>query len=278
MKESWKRFYPDFDKEIYNIGIVASFGKMIPSKLINKFEKGCFVMHPSILPKYRGACPIQHAILNKETKTGISIIEASKKKFDQGHIIKQSVIDINPNHRFKELAKILSELGGTEMLNFLYNYDELIKHKIEQTDQNEFPAPLITERQFVYLDFSNSSSDSILQLYKAFYGSQLEPYTKIILFGNERLVFFDDLANANPSQLETLNCIENISRSGSFYWDLNIDRHSIYIKSTTGWLVSNTIKLDKHSFLPAEKVIVELFKNKRFINQKTSLAINSQPK
>jgi methionyl-tRNA formyltransferase len=45
------------------------------------------VMHPSLLPKYRGPCPIQHAILNKEQKTGISIIEISKKKFDAGAIL-----------------------------------------------------------------------------------------------------------------------------------------------------------------------------------------------
>ena len=69
------------------IGIVASFGHMVPAEIIDSFPLGMYVMHPSLLPKYRGACPIQHAILNKETETGVSIIEISKNKFDAGSIL-----------------------------------------------------------------------------------------------------------------------------------------------------------------------------------------------
>lgn len=60
---------------------------MVPTEIIDSFPLGMYVMHPSLLPKYRGACPIQHAILNKETETGVSIIEISKNKFDAGNIL-----------------------------------------------------------------------------------------------------------------------------------------------------------------------------------------------
>ena len=69
------------------MGVVASFGHMIPSNIIDKFPHGMFVMHPSLLPKYRGSCPIQHAILKRETETGVSVIEISKNKFDAGAIL-----------------------------------------------------------------------------------------------------------------------------------------------------------------------------------------------
>ena len=81
------------------------------------------VMHPSILPKYRGSCPIQHAILNKESETGISIIEISKKKFDAGSILFQSKLPIDEYTTYQDLAQSLSRLGGEGIINVLDNYE-----------------------------------------------------------------------------------------------------------------------------------------------------------
>ena len=88
------------EDEKHDVGVVASFGHMIPSNIIDKFSEGMLVMHPSLLPKYRGSCPIQHAILNKEKETGISVIEISKNKFDAGAILYQSSTQINEHTRF----------------------------------------------------------------------------------------------------------------------------------------------------------------------------------
>jgi len=65
---------------------------MVPAEFIDSFPLGMYVMHPSLLPKYRGACPIQHAILNRETETGVSVIEISKNKFDAGRILAQTKV------------------------------------------------------------------------------------------------------------------------------------------------------------------------------------------
>jgi len=62
---------------------------MIPQKLISKFKKGMIVIHPSLLPKYRGGAPIFHAIANGETVTGVSYIEISPGKFDSGNLLLQ---------------------------------------------------------------------------------------------------------------------------------------------------------------------------------------------
>jgi methionyl-tRNA formyltransferase len=77
------------------IGIIASFGHMVPSNFIDSFPLGMYVMHPSLLPKYRGACPIQHAILNRESETGVSVIEISKDKFDAGSILAQIKVPLS---------------------------------------------------------------------------------------------------------------------------------------------------------------------------------------
>ena len=79
---------------------------MVPGRVIEAFPQGMVVMHPSLLPKYRGACPIQHAILNQEKETGVSVIEISKRKFDAGDILsQQGGIEINANTRFDALSE-----------------------------------------------------------------------------------------------------------------------------------------------------------------------------
>ena len=77
---------------------------MIPDPVIDRFKEGMLVVHPSLLPKYRGSCPIQHAILNREKETGVSVIEISKHKFDAGAILWQKNIAIDENSRFQQVS------------------------------------------------------------------------------------------------------------------------------------------------------------------------------
>jgi methionyl-tRNA formyltransferase len=97
---------------------------MVPDEIIEMFPYGMLVMHPSLLPKYRGACPIQHAILNRETQTGCSVIEISKGVFDAGDVLVQTQpVPISSSTRFAELAKTLAELGGEALYDVLKDRD-----------------------------------------------------------------------------------------------------------------------------------------------------------
>ncbi len=62
---------------------------MIPKNIISKFKKGMIVIHPSLLPKYKGGSPIFHAIANGEDISGVSYIEISPGKFDSGNLLLQ---------------------------------------------------------------------------------------------------------------------------------------------------------------------------------------------
>ena len=237
-------------------------------------------MHPSLLPLYRGACPIQYALLNNDKKTGVSIIEASKKSFDKGNIISQFEVEIEEKFRFKELSAVLARLGGDEIVNFLKNFEVLLSAKKEQKFDNldkKQLAPIFKERNFVYLDFLNSPAEELLILYRAFFGSQLEPYLKINLLNRERFLFFENLSHPSITQIELLKNIPNIIKSGVIYWDLKSDRNAIFIKSTTGWLVSTKVKLDRTVYLPGEEVITDIFRNKRTISN-GDFAVNTLPK
>jgi len=72
---------------------------------------GMVVIHPSLLPKYRGASPIQYSLLNGDKETGVSIIEISKGKFDAGKIFIQEKVQIEPTMRYNELAMELAVTG-----------------------------------------------------------------------------------------------------------------------------------------------------------------------
>ena len=137
---------------------------MIPSYIIDKFSIGMYVVHPSLLPKYRGAWPIQHALLNGELKTGVSLIQISKKKFDAGRIVLQSEIDVKENDNYGILRDTLAVEGGklwsTLINGDIHNYNTNSK---EQDESLSTPAKLFTGNDYWYLDFSRNSSLEIIR-------------------------------------------------------------------------------------------------------------------
>lgn len=70
--------------------MVVSFGYFVPAPIIHGFKHGALNVHPSLLPKYRGAAPIQHTILAGDDETGVTIQELDDKAFDAGRILAQT--------------------------------------------------------------------------------------------------------------------------------------------------------------------------------------------
>jgi methionyl-tRNA formyltransferase len=267
LKNSWHNISKLIQEKDFEIGIVASFGRMIPATVITTLKHGAYVMHPSLLPKYRGAAPIQHAILNKEKVTGVSIVETSVNKFDAGDILLQKEFQIQNFHRFKELSVNLSILGADMTLELLKDLERFQKTKTPQNEALVSKAKIFKDNNCAYLDFVKMTSDEVITIYKAFYGSQLEPFTKGIFEGKERFFFFENLVTVSSnSELYKLIImkIEKIAKPGDVYWDLKEDRNSIFFKCKEGWLVSKSLKFDGTPYTPGEKVISKIFMNKRF--------------
>lgn len=108
-----------------DIFVVASFGKILKKEILEIPKYGALNIHPSLLPKYRGASPIQTAILNGDTKTGITIIKMDEK-VDHGPILFQKQEEISPSDNFKTLATKLFNLGAkslSEVINRFVNKD-----------------------------------------------------------------------------------------------------------------------------------------------------------
>lgn len=96
------------------VGILASFGAIIPKKLLAYPSRGILNLHPSLLPKYRGPSPVQMAILNGEKQTGLTIIKMDEK-VDHGPIIAQFKEKILPEDTAESLYSRLFS-GGAEVL------------------------------------------------------------------------------------------------------------------------------------------------------------------
>jgi len=93
------------------IMLVAAFGQMLKKTVLEIPEKGVFNIHPSLLPRYRGAAPVEHAILNREQATGVTII-AVTQQIDSGPILSQKKVEIRPDEDTPALSRRLAEIGA----------------------------------------------------------------------------------------------------------------------------------------------------------------------
>ena len=127
--------YENFIKLNPDIVVVVAYGQIIPDIYLKKSDLIFLNLHASLLPKWRGAAPIERAILNKDKETGISIMKI-EKKLDAGPFIKQVTVKIDKETTSGELNKKLSILGAKALMETI----ELIssgKVNFNQQDEKE---------------------------------------------------------------------------------------------------------------------------------------------
>jgi len=146
--------------------IVSSYGKIIPKSILDIPLLKSLNIHPSFLPKHRGASPIQTAILNGDKKTGITII-LMDEKMDHGPIISQVEMDIKPDENYKDLEKRLSKESSDFLIKILPAY---LNNKIKAQKQDESKASYtkILSKEQGEIDLSKSAIE-IERKIRAFY-------------------------------------------------------------------------------------------------------------
>src|SRR3989344_6189633 len=102
------------------LGIVVSYGKIIPKEFLNLGTFGLINIHPSLLPLYRGPSPIVAPILNGDTSTGVTIIKIDEE-MDHGPILAQEKINLNGNEFVIDLEQTLAKLGAELLVKLLQN-------------------------------------------------------------------------------------------------------------------------------------------------------------
>ncbi|KKP30070.1 MAG: methionyl-tRNA formyltransferase [Parcubacteria group bacterium GW2011_GWA2_31_28] len=123
----------------YFLGIIASFGKIIPENIIKKFKYGILNIHPSLLPKYRGPSPLQQTIVNNDKITGVTIIKLTEK-VDTGPIVAQKEFVIDKKYTSRELGEILFNIGADLLIDILKKSNPLINMGFLTIEQDENKA------------------------------------------------------------------------------------------------------------------------------------------
>ncbi|MGL9732599.1 MAG: methionyl-tRNA formyltransferase [Wolbachia sp.] len=154
-QERFRNFKPD-------VAVVAAYGLILPKEILNIPKYGCINVHPSLLPRWRGAAPIQHAILVGDQEIGVSIIRLNEG-LDSGPVLKQKKILIEKNDNYKTLHDKLSVLGSNLLMEVLNEIEKQIP--LEQDDDNACYANKVED----YKIYLSDTCEVAYRKVKAFY-------------------------------------------------------------------------------------------------------------
>jgi len=143
-----------FDADLF---VVVAYGEIIKQHLLDMPHKACINLHASLLPKYRGAAPIQRCIIDGEIDTGVTIMHMVKK-MDAGDMITKVTIPIGLQTTFGELEQILCEVGKKALLDTIHTFEKGEPTRTPQDHTQATLAPKI-ELEDCEIHWSRSAQD-----------------------------------------------------------------------------------------------------------------------
>lgn len=171
--------------------LVVAYGKIIPEEILNIPKLGSLNIHYSLLPKYRGVSPVESAILNGETETGVAI-QKMIYKMDAGDIIAQEKVKILPTETTPELRKRLIKVGGELLVKILPDF---LENKITPIAQDETRATHC--KKIAKRDGLINLNDEATKNYNKFRAYAHWPRTFFFKDG-KRIIITDAILENNP--------------------------------------------------------------------------------
>ena len=162
--EKLKDFVPNIAALNADIGICVAYGKIFRKPALDAFKQGIVNVHFSLLPKYRGASPVQTTLMNGETKTGITLFSIDEG-MDTGAIIASKETEILPQDNAVTLFEKLTNIATVVLKDFLAKAENQTYTKTAQTGEPSF-APLISKEQTL-ISFENQTAGQINNLVRA---------------------------------------------------------------------------------------------------------------
>ena len=161
---------------------VVAYGKILPKEILEIPKYGCINVHASLLPKYRGAAPIQWAILNGDKKTGITTMYMDEG-MDTGDIILKQEVDIEDNETTGELWNRLSKIGGKLLVETLKQIENGTVKRQKQGEDFSM-APMLS-KDMAKIDWNSKNAIEIKNLVRG-----LNPIMGAYTFWNEKKIKF----------------------------------------------------------------------------------------
>lgn len=209
-----------------DIIILVAFGKILPGSIITLPPLGTINVHGSLLPRYRGAAPIQWALINGEEKTGVTVMQMDEG-VDTGDILLQESISITPQDTAGTLSVKLAELGGETLVRALDLLRTDSLQPLGQEDARASYAPLLQKEDGV-VDWSQSAR----RISGLIRGLDPWPATVTTLAG-KRLRLFSPQVEQNSS------CCSTFTKPGTI---CRADRNGLLVKTGKGCLLIREVQ------------------------------------
>ncbi len=149
-------FIREMEELAPDVAVVVAFGQILPQRLLDIPRFGCINIHASLLPKYRGAAPIQWAVINGETETGITTMQMDAG-VDTGDMLEQVRIPVAPDETGGSLHDKLSAEGGPLILSTLEKLEEGTLKAVPQPEEQATHVGML-KKSFGNIDWSQDAA------------------------------------------------------------------------------------------------------------------------
>ena len=190
-----------------DIYVVVAYGRILPKRVLELPQHGCINVHASLLPKYRGASPIQAVIVNGETETGVTIMQMNEG-LDTGDILHVKKTPISEDDTGGTLHDRLAVMGAEALIEYLDILEKGERVAVKQDDALSNYAPLITKNDGK-VSFENSANKIANQIM----GYAPWPGTFADL-GNTTIKFYGGYAVEKTGEHEDFGAIDSVSADG----------------------------------------------------------------
>ena len=211
-----------------DVAVVAAYGLLLPQAVLDAFPKGCINVHASLLPRWRGAAPIQRSIQFGDTESGISIMKMALA-LDAGDVLSQKSITISHDMTGGDLHDALAQIGADLLIDTLRHLDALTP--VKQEESLVTYAEKLNKAECL-LDFNNNAKILINKIrafspypatYFTYHGERFKIYKASVVYGqgNPGEILSDGntliIAVQNGEALK----IEKIQREGKQLMDIS---------------------------------------------------------
>ena len=221
---------------------VVAYGKILPQEILDIPEKGCINVHGSLLPKYRGAAPIQWAVINGDKVTGVTTMYMDSG-MDTGDMILKEELVIGESETTGEIWDKLAKIGGRLLVETLKNIEEGNAPREKQGTQFSM-APMLSKEN-AKIDFKNMTAHQIKNLVRG-----LNPIMGAYAYLDDKKIKIWKAEAINKREFEQKFDIESIGEEGTII--LANSKNGLYVNAKEGILKVLEIQGENSKKMPVE--------------------------
>ena len=228
---------------------VVAYGKILPQDILDIPKKGSINVHGSLLPQYRGAAPIQWAVLNGDKKTGITTMYMNAG-MDTGDMILQEEVQIGEDETTGELWDRLSKIGAKLLVETVAKIEKGIAPRTPQS--GEFTMAPMLNKEMARIDWINKNSREIKNLVRGLnpimgaYTTYNDRKIKIWRAGSIEL---DEFIENHPEFADYKVSLNNMEGGAVIYSDI---KQGLYVKAKTGIVIIQEVQAENAKRMPVQ--------------------------